>query len=399
VVDCVKNLLIKYRRKILALIIVVCVANICILFTKVQFNFVGDFEGVFIIAGENSYWWEITDDLFPEEADRFIWGMPLSGLKDVASVGACNAKNESCINFEWNNDTGRGFIKNIFPDGRKLLICLSRFEDTLGIPSKGLFVGGNLPMRDPDCQIFNKNETGMAYFDGKRYYHIWCNVNEAIVSAAHPEDILYPTKWEFLGSRIIENDKKSVTLTSRHLVKIDGVPFSVEKFLFYEAGDSYFHLITKVTNKGYRSAAFYYAYGDEPWLGDFGSSEGDVGWVKGRLVTTETLIDTKADHFAGMFDYGNSLAGEKHENYTGKANFIEWSHDSRPDVAYFSNKEGAAVIKPNSPLNSPDCRFIGLQWGPKRLNPGGTFSFSLAIGMAANDPATGFPQKPVTSLN
>jgi hypothetical protein len=100
-----------------------------------------------------------------------------------------------------------------------------------------------------------------------------------------------------------------------------------------------------------------------------------------------------------MFDYGNPLAGEKHEDYTWKANFIEWNMSSRPDVGYFANKEGGTGFEANKPLANPDNRFIGLQWGPRVLGPNESFTFSLAIGMAGNDPTSGFPEKPVTHSN
>ena len=71
-------------------------------------------------------------------------------------------------------------------------------------------------------------------------------------------------------------------------------------------------------------------YGDEPWIGDFGSSAGDVGWMGKELIKTEREIDTDKNTYFGMFDYGNDLAGEMH-NFTGIANFIEWPKSDRPD--------------------------------------------------------------------
>ena len=100
-----------------------------------------------------------------------------------------------------------------------------------------------------------------------------------------------------------------------------------------------------------------------------------------------------------MFDYGNELAGEGHF-FTRYANFLEWEKASRPSKAYISNFSGG-VNDPDKvvPLVSPTNRFIGLQYGPYLLKPGESFSFALAIGMAENDPKTGFPVKPRTDLN
>jgi hypothetical protein len=101
----------------------------------------------------------------------------------------------------------------------------------------------------------------------------------------------------------------------------------------------------------------------------------------------------------GMFDYGNPLAGETH-TFTGMANFIEWDKAGRPDKAYVSNFNGGTMQGPKPmPLTSQTNRFIGLQWGPRTLNPGESFSFIIAVGMADNNPKTGMPILPKTELN
>lgn len=366
----------------------------------VRFNNKSDFEGIYLLKGEHGYLLELTDDLFPEETGRLIYGRPLSMFKNAFSYGVCQAASEPCTTFEWNEKEGRGFIKTAYPDGKKLLICLGRFINSNSLlPARGLFVGGNLPPGDPDSRIFDKNESGMAYYDGNRYYHIWCNVNESIYASDQSMRPLYPSSWEFLGSRVLESGKNGVTLQSRHRVMIDSKPFEIEKVLHYRTGDSFFILATQITNNGAFPASFIYSYGDEPWLGNFGSSGGNIGWLQDHLVTNELWIDTSANSFAGMFDYGNQDIGERHSDYTMKANFIEWENHSRPELAFFSNTDGIPVFSGRTPLNSPDNRFIGLRWGPRRLAPGQSFKFSLAIGMAGNHPVSGLPVKPLTGLN
>jgi hypothetical protein len=326
--------------------------------------------------------------------------MTLSWLNKAVIVNNCDASSGSCLKVEWNEEQGRGYIKNLYQDGRKLLINLSRFKNEVGELSSGIFVGGGLPADDPDSSLTNKDETGMTYFDGRRWNHIWCNVNEAIAPVSDPTKVSYPQNWEFLGSRVLEKHSKVITISSRHRLILDGVPLKVEKYFFYEAGDSYFTLVTKVTNAGLRPVSFYYLYGDEPWVGHFGTSEGNVGWLQGKLVKTEDEVDTGANTFAGMLDYGNDLAGEGH-NYTGTANFIEWDKPGRPDMVYYSNHAGSFTASTSGkvPLCSDTNRFLGLQWGPRLLASKQSFSFTLAVGMANRDSRTGLPVKPVTSLN
>ena len=346
------------------------------------------------MQGQNGVWLEVTDDLFPEQSPRLLWGRSLGNLKNVESSGACSAADKPCTSYEWNERSGRGFIKSSFPDGRKLVFNLGRFLDSDGRPVSGLFMGGGLPPFDPDFKIFDKNETGMAYFDGKRYYHIWCNVNEGILDASNTP--IYPSYWQFVSSKVLESSQNDLTIVSNHRVLINNVPVDVERYMFYQGGDTFLTLITNFKNVGTAPTLFAYLYGDEPWVGDYGSSAGNIGWLKGRIVLTEMGIDTRKYTCAGIFDYGNPLIGEDRAFHTGKANFIEWQPDSRPDTAYFSNQFGRYAPEENQvPLSSLTNRVIALQWGPRVLNPGQTFSFTITVGMADNDPTTGFPVKPV----
>ncbi|MDD5284678.1 MAG: hypothetical protein PHD54_02365 [Desulfuromonadaceae bacterium] len=364
---------------------------------KVNFDFCGDYEGVFLLKGQHGAWLEITDDLFPEDIERFITGYALSNFKRVVSNGACSASDSPCMNYEWNSATGRGFIKTSYPDGRKFLICLSRFKDSADKKPSGLILGGNLPPIDPDANYFDRNETGMAYFDGTRYYHIWCNANEGIIDES--SRLISPENWKYIDSRVQENSPKDLTLFSRHQAVINNVPITVERTLFYEVGNTYVTLLTKIINVGKTSTAFSYLYGDEPWVGNFGTSAGDIGWLKDRLVTTEMPVDTSHYDHAGIYDYGNILAGEKHV-YTNKANFIEWQHENHPDYAFFSN-DFAKVGEPEAktPLASHTNRVIALLWGKLLLQPNQSFMFKMAVGMADVNPRTKMPVKPETGIN
>lgn len=371
---------------------------IVVLATRIKLTDKEDFEGIFVLKGTAGQWLEITDDLFPEETDRLLWHVPYRFVKTAATSNDL-CKGNSCSYFEWNQRSGRGFIKNCFSNGRKLLICLGRFvHDPGDTPMHGLFLGGNLPTTDPDSHIFDKDESGMAYFDGQRYFHIWCNVNETIYDARQAMLPIYPSTWQFMGSSILEASSDDITLSSSHRVTLGAVPLQIDKFFFYHSGDTFFILKTTVRNIGRQPASFIYSYGDEPWLGNYGSSSGNIGWLKEGTIQREMFVDTRTHTFFGMFDHGNELAGEKPADFTGKANFIEWSPAGRPDMAYFSNSMGPPATT-GAPLVSQNCRFIGLRWGPRAIAPGESFTFNLAIGMAHNDPKTGLPVKPETGLN
>jgi hypothetical protein len=387
----------SYRLYLSAAVILACSF---VLFSRIKFSFNPAIEGFFILEGENGSWLEITDDLVPEDASRLIWAAPLYPFsRMIDSSSACEDSSQPCLDFKWDKSLGRGFIRNTWPDGRKLIINLGRFKDTNGKFPSGLFIGGGLPPSDPDYQFMNHEATGMTYFDGRRWYHVWCNSNEGMISPASPFLPNYPSDWSFKGSWVRENDGRNLTIECHHRMFLSGVPIDIDRILFYTAGNSYVIISTELTNRGTVPVSFKYMYGDEPWIGDFGSSAGDVGWMEQELLLSERSVDTKKHSYFGMFDYGNELAGENHR-FTGIANFIQWDRDERPDQAYISNFSGGITNPDKSvPLVSVTNRFIGLIYGPHILQPGKSFNFTLAVGMASIDPKTGFPQRPKTELN
>ena len=387
------------HKKYLYIAAAVALSCIALLVSRITVNFALDVDGFFILEGEKGNWLEFTDDLVPEDAARLIWAMPLYPFRKNIDSSKCDNTNQACIDFKWDKSHGRGFIRNTWPDGSKLVINLGRFKDSNGKYPFGIFIGGGLPPSDNDYQFMNNEATGMTYFDGRRWYHVWCNSNEGVISPAQPNIPSYPSDWAFKGSWVRENDGRNLSFESRHQLMLTGVPVDANRFLFYTAGNSYVILVTEFINRGNVPVPFQYIYGDEPWIGDFGSSAGDVGWMGRELILTEREIDTQRYTYFGMFDYGNELAGEEHD-FTGIANFLEWTKDNRPDKAYISNFSGG-IINPgkNVPLVSHTNRFIGLQYGPYMLKPGESFSFAIAVGMAGKDPKTGLPVKPKTGLN
>jgi hypothetical protein len=385
------------RNYIIAVVLIVCVVAGAVINAKVKFDNRHDREGLYILRGEDGHWFEVIDDLYASESDRLLWGIAMPKLKRAKGSGACTPTDKPCTVFEWNEEAARGFIKTLYPNGKKLIFAMGRSISSNGLPISGLFLGGGLPPSDPDFQASNNNETGVTYFDGNRYFHIWCNVNEGIQDEAGKH--LLPSTWTFVSSKILENSAHDITIKCKHRTVVNNVPITIERTLFYQTGDSFITLTTKLTNVGSRPTYFMYIYGDEPWIGNYYTfSKGNIGWYKDGLVMTEMKIDTAKYNYVGMFDYGNPLAGESH-SFTGKANFLEWEPSGRPDLAYFSNEFGK-IAEPEQkvPLSSYNNRVVSLQWGPSNLTPGQSLSFNLKVGMADNDPRTGLPVKPDTQM-
>jgi hypothetical protein len=170
----------------------------------------------------------------------------------------------------------------------------------------------------------------------------------------------------------------------------------IDRHVHFRAGESYFILTINIRNIGNSPVSYDYLYGDDPWLGNYGTSGGNVGWSGDGFYYFVGRLNTKKYNYAGYFDYGNGVIGQLH-GYTRTANFIEWFGDTEPFV-YFSN--GPFDIPPLNderiPLSS-NARFIGLNW-EQTLQPDQSVTHTLAIGMAGIDPKTGFPVKPKIDL-
>ncbi len=383
---------------IAAVALTVIALPLLLIFCASHLDFSSDFEGIYILRCDRGLLFDIKNDLMLGEENRLLAKIEFAPLYNFFQGGNRRPSGAPHLNYSWNNRLGSGYIFNYFGDGKQLLTCFSRFRDSQGKIPKGLFVGGGLPYSNHDDIDLTMSATGMAHFDGKVWHHLWCNVNETIASS--PEDKHDPSTWKFLGSKVIFANDTKLIIRSSHELPFCNTTFHIDRYAIFRAGETYFTLLIKITNMGMYPATYFYVYGDEPWVGEFGSSAGNVGWVKDRLYYYEGMVDPRKYSYAGMYDIGNPvILGEKRK-FTGVANFIEWMGELTPDLVYFSNKEGEfAEEKERVPLYSKDNRVIFLQWGPRRLLPGRYEYMILAIGMAGNEPKSGFPVKPVVTLN
>ncbi len=373
-----------------------CLAIITLV--TVRFNITRNYEGIFLLKGEKGAFLEVKDDLFLGEEDRYIAGFDFEKEKELFNrlfVAHAATIQEPSLYYEWNENRGEGFVRNFLPGGKQLLTVFSRFIDDGGQETAGLIVGGGLPSNIRDNDIVKMNETGMAYFDGMRWFHIWCNVNETISDSKFR--CVFPSTWKYLGSRVLHYNSGELMLESSHEMVIDGVPLRMYRTAVFKSGETYFTLTIRIVNIGKKATTYYYLYGDEPWLGNYGSSGGNVGWARDGLYFYKSWINTKRLHYAGLFDYGNEIIGESHD-FTFMANFIAWFGEVEPFV-FFSNGplDFPKINEKRAPLSSNE-RFIGVQWGPRTLQPSQLEEYTMAIGMAEYNPITGLPEIPKIDL-
>ncbi|NJD91922.1 MAG: hypothetical protein FIA91_10475 [Geobacter sp.] len=358
-------------------------------------HFEGHFEGLFLFKDNHTGKYLLTDHLFVGKEKQLKYAIKFSNstYKMVGRLFPHHKEGVDHLHVEWNPKDGSGFVSNYFANGTGLVTYLGRYLDDEE-EVHGLFVGGGLPETVESNMAYNMNNSGMTYYDGKRWYHIWCSVNEGIANPLSGNSFT-PSKWKFLGSRVEKRTDSNVIITSSHLFAINDVPLKIDRKMSFAAGEPYLNLDIKVTNTGTAPVSFIYLYGDEPWVGYYGTSLGDVGWTADGIVEHETFIDTKTHSFIGMADLGNRLIGER-PVYTNLADFIEWPQEARPDKAYFVNDQAKMPQKgAKVPLESNE-RFLGLEW-LRTLQPAEATTIRLAIGMAPYNPASGTPQKPATT--
>jgi hypothetical protein len=365
-----------------------------------HFNFEGDFDGIYLLKGPPGKLFELKDDILLGEYERLIAKIEFQAFHERWRSKDKTGDGHPYLKYQWSRKTGKGYFISFFPDGTKFLACFGRYLDDFKNPVKGLFVGGGLPKSHYETAEVKMNQTGVAFFSGKEWHHLWCNANEAIFSSADATKQITPGQWEFLGSKVLFASQFRLALKSSHLAKVGQIPVKIDRYLIYHAGDRFFTLINRLTNTGDSPLCYHYTYGDEPWVGDYGSSEGNVGWTRERLYNYEDMIDTRKNSYAGMFDYGNPVIGEKPVNFTGLANFLEWQGDNLPTTAYFSNRLGILPSETAKvPLSDKTNRVLMLQWDSRTLLPGQSGTMILTIGMAENDPKSGIPRKPAVTLD
>ena len=389
-----KRIIMITRKKGLFLLCVISASLVIPINRYVDFDLGGHFEGLYLLKEKNSGKYEIADHLFVGREKQIVYAIDLTNkyYKAARKLLPKHNENYNHLHCDWNPRDGNGMVSSYFADGTALVTYLGRYLDD-DKEVHGIFVGGGLPETVESNVNYNMNNSGMTYFDGKRWYHIWCSVNEGIGSAVSGIS-LTPSQWEFIGSGVEQKSSDKVTITSSHKAYIDNVPVRVDRKIRFAAGQPYFNLEITLTNIGTDPVFYSYLYGDEPWVGYYGTSLGDVGWVKDRIVGYEEMIDTTKYSYVGMADIGNRVIGEQ-PVYTNLADFIEWFGPERPAYAYFTNDLNHLPEKNKKvPLES-NVRFVGITW-QRRLIPSESSTIRLAVGMARLNSKTGIPEKPAT---
>lgn len=376
----------RARAPLVAALAALAAVGLLLATTRIQIE--GRWRGLFLLKARDGRMLELQDDLFLGDGSRLVAGVSFSRLRRWLGVGqGAFEPSRPSLELDWDARAGRGLVRNRLGDGRELVTLFGRYEDDDGRHPQGLFVGGAVP--DVSGDLAHQDQSGMALHQADHWFHVWCNTNEGLVDMDVPGlRTISPGEMRFLGSRVLVQDPQRVVLESNHEITMARGRVRMDRFAYFTAGEPFFKLGVRLTALGPSPVVYSYLYGDEPWVGHFGTASGNYGWVADRIVLTESRIDTAAYRWAGIVDLR-----------TGHANYLEWADGDQPDKLYFSNKAGhVADAKEHVPLDSNEV-FIGLEWLSRKLRPGDERSMRLVIGLAGRDPDTGRPQRPPAAAN
>lgn len=357
------------------------------------FNFTSSNSVIYVLKKDKGI--DIRLDLLAEDSGRLLFMININCIFDYYMRARAVVSNRPVLELTWDEDKGTGDIKQYRPDGTMFSLTLARFVEE-GLKAKGVFVGGDLAYGDVSRSP-ERSTSGFGYYDGRRWNHIWCALNEGF-QVYGTERTIMPVMWKYEGSRVRQNTRDKVVVESVH--EIDeggGVRIRMLRRLVFRAQDDYFVLLVRFINISPFLLIYGYTIGDEPWVGDYyGMSLGDVGWTQGGIIGTEQFISPTENRYAGYWDIGNKAAGEE-QVYTGYANFVEWIAPL-PNRVYFSNALERCCSE-QTPLSSMDNRVINIMWLEEALSPGQSRDHVLAFGKATFDHASQSLRKPEVVLD
>jgi hypothetical protein len=362
------------RRRVLLAALALGVAGLAVAFTQLDVS--GNWQGVFLLRGTGSAALVLKDDLFLGDGSRLLVGVSFSRFRRL--LAGRTVEGRPHLEVDWRDAQGNGLVRNHLGDGTELVTMFSRFTDDEQKTPHGLFVGGALP---DVAASTDQEESGMSFRDARGWHHVWCTTNELMLDH-DSKKLLFPSYWQYLGGRVIIRDEDRVVIESSHLVHLDaGGTVRMDRYAYFRAGRPFFKLGVRLSNAGDVPVRLAYGYGDEPWVGHYGSAAGNVGWIRDRLVRVEGPVEDKAARWAGIVDQESGIAA-----------FLAWSQDSIPDRIYFANEAGSTFKRLGEPLDSNEV-FVGTEWLQIGLRPGEARSVLLSVGMARGQPG-GIPVIP-----
>lgn len=294
----------------------------------------------------------------------------------------------------WDPATGRGEVNHFFASGDRARTC---FQCRYGGYTGGLIVG-------------SLNDSGYAFLPrapirGYRSINVFCATDESIWDLDEGAEYTYGwsenygrgddgIRLEYVKGRIIEPGPQRVVLQSENA----GGCYRVDKVAATRADAVWWIIATAVTNTCTHPVRFDFFTGDDPWLGLYRSSDGDVGWVPERLLGREADLAPFTE--GGIYDLGNAAMGQTPAPFSSQANFFQIDPSTPlPDRAFLANRFAHAreEIDPLHVLTNERMIALNLGWTRRTLAPGATLTIALAMGLARAGEPGEVPRAPEIS--
>ena len=287
------------------------------------------------------------------------------------------------VGFEvaWDPGTGKGMVTQRMPGGDRYDLCLQcRYPGYAG----GLWIG-------------SMNGSGLLWTPaepvaGFPTLNLFCAQDESLWD--HAEEVEYDSGWsenfgrgddgvrmEYLDGEILR-DGADGDLVLRSLNR--GGCWEMTRYLLWPRGAAHVLIAAHLRNACAAPRGVSFWTGEDPWIGTYKTSEGDVGWTDDGLIQAEAALDPAGFRYGGLYDLGNALAGETAGGFSGAANFIMPDPATPPDRVLFANRfaHDAGEITPGRPLDNESLTAINMGWVDRVLGPGETFRIVYAMGRA-----------------
>lgn len=282
---------------------------------------------------------------------------------------------------EWDPKTGKGAVLSYLKNGDVLRTCFQ-----CGFPG---YTGGLV--------IGSYNGSGMGLYPktpirGFKSINVFCAQDESLRD--HGDGLEYSYGWsenygtgrdgqrlEYVRGQVLEASAERVVLRSQNR----GGCYRVEKVATTRAGAHFWIIATRVTNTCKEPTRLDLFSGDDPWIGLYKSSDGDVGWTPDGLVRHEKRLPRGRFTAGGLYDLGNRALGQKEGSFSGQANFFLLDPATPlPHRAYFANRFAHAdsEVDEKKELTHKSLTALNLGWTGLELKPGQGFTFALALGLA-----------------
>jgi hypothetical protein len=293
----------------------------------------------------------------------------------------------------WDPKVGRGEVIHHHPGVGTL-----RTSFHVGFPgyTGGLVIGGY-------------SSSGMAWIPerprpGFPSINVFCAQDESIWDQDEHREYTYGwsenfgtgpdgERLEYVAGRIVEATRERLVLESEN----SGGCYRVRKVASTWADAPFWVIATRITNRCHHPIHFDFFSGDDPWLGLYKSSDGDVGWTPSGRVRSEQHFELGDFTVGGLWDLGNIALGQTEGTFSNQANFFALDPSlPLPDEVNFANgfAHRKSEVEPTKPLDNHTMTALNLGWTRQVLEPTAYKDFVVAFGLAKTDDEAKLPQLP-----